>query len=581
MEALKKGKTSAYLAITEQSFAFPPSGEIRFQVDLKGEALSPGNVFIVDIYANDDHSHPDGHAGWWELPLTGKANVEVCLRHGPLGLRVTFDGEESANFWRNDAFELAGRTLVMHLVIRAWRSTTILFNDPLLLFPDDQTQASSLSRPTKTLPEDIPSRWFVWPPQRRVLLIFNVLNSQGMRTLHDQLRLLLAENDIPCQCYAHQYDAHQRTDIRPVEYLLHECRKDDIAFFVLAEGGDVLPLVAGLPCKKILYHMHLPDYRRYQAFDAEFARKLAEVQEQEENILAFDGICYESEYTCNMVRTSLERYQLNKMRKEWQEKQASMPAGSPSSFAGPLLSQPALCKTTEHFCYLSEERPAYLPPYLRITTTTPELPKTLGIFPPSLWRRNWDDVTPEPCSVPERFILSVGSFRPDKHHEETLRIFAALAEMDDSIGLVIAGWPAINGYWDYISFLRENRYQKIKKRIVFLQSCETQKILWLYTNAQLMISACSYEGYSNSIIDAAHFGLPIISKKTYTSQKLYKQKIFMFDNTVEPENIAKDIHRILSTKKIYSEFKEKSLEITHQSQKNNAHDLLNAIQETL
>lgn len=581
MEALKKGKRSAYLAIAEQSFAFPPSGEIRFQVDLKGEALSPGNVFIVDIYANDDHSHPDGHAGWWELPLTGKANVEVCLRHGPLGLSVTFDGEESANFWRNDAFELAGRTLVMHLVIRAWRSTTILFNDPLLLFPDDQTQASTLSRPTKTLPEDIPSRWFVWPPQRRVLLIFNVLNSQGMRTLHDQLRLLLAENDIPCQCYAHQYDAHQRTDIRPVEYLLHECRKDDIAFFVLAEGGDVLPLVAGLPCKKILYHMHLPDYRRYQAFDAEFARKLAEVQEQEENILAFDGICYESEYTCNMVRTSLERYQLNKMRKEWQEKQASVPAGSPSSFAGPLLSQPALCKTTEHFCHLSEERPAYLPPYLRITTTTPQLPKTLGIFPPSLWRRNWDDVTPEPCSVPERFILSVGSFRPDKHHEETLRIFAALAEMDDSIGLVIAGWPAINGYWDYISFLRENRYQKIKNRIVFLQSCETPKILWLYTNAQLMISACSYEGYSNSIIDAARFGLPIISKKTYTSQKLYKQKIFMFDNTVEPENIAKDIHRILSTKKIYSEFKEKSLEIAHQSAKNNALDLLNAIQEIL
>lgn len=577
MEALKKGKTSAYLAITEQSFAFPPSGEIRFQVDLKGEALSPGNVFIVDIYAEDDHSHPDGHAGWWELPLTGKAKVEVCLRHDSQGLSVTFDGEESANFWCNDAFKLAGRTLVMHLVIRAWRSTTILFNDPLLLFPDEQTQARSLARRTEALPEDIPSRWFVWPPQRRVLLIFNVLNSQGMRTLHNQLRLLLEENDIPCQCYAHQYDAHQRTDIRPVEYLLHECRKDDIAFFVLAEGGDVLPLVAGLPCKKILYHMHLPDYRRYQAFDAEFARKLAEVQEQEENILAFDGICYESEYTCNMVRASLKQHLLHKLKKGWQaphtlltEDHLPLSEESSSLDAG-------LFETTEHFCRLSDDRPGYLPQYLHITTTIPQLPRTLGIFPPSLWRRNWDDVTPEPCSVPERFILSVGSFRPDKHHEETLRIYAALAEMDDSIGLVIAGWPAINGYWDYISFLRENTYAAIKHRIVFLLSCKVGELRWLYEHAELFLSACSYEGYSGSLIDALHFSVPIVSRATYSVRQLLGKSNLQYAKDISPNIIAGEIAHKLTPK----HKKIKKLHNNYKYMKEYATNILNLLESSL
>lgn len=539
MEVMSR-PSPAYLAVEEKAFAFSDTGDVSFSVFPRGSALAAGNIFIVDIYADDDHSHPNGHAGWWEHPLTGASTLEVKIVRTEAGMTVFFDGQPAKTFWCNDDFRAVGRKLVMHLVVRAWRSTTILFNDPVCLYPDQAALDEEMAvHPRYDVPDEVPMRWFVWPPNRRVLLTFGSLRSAGARTLCHQLTALLRQNNIPCDVYAHVYDNNQRTTLQPVEYLCHQARRDDIVFFVFAEGGPVLPLVADLPCKKVLYHMHLPDYRRYQAFDAEFARTLADVDEQQDLLTAFDGICYESEHTQHVVTAALRTRMAGKLAKAWP---TAPPLSPPATTTAER--RPSSFSTETLFCALPDDSPAFLPQRLALTVVTPNIPPTLGVFPPALWRTRWDTVDEEECRVPENFIFSVGSFRPDKHYEEVLRIFAAAAERHPSIGLVIAGWPSINGYWDYIRFLREHTYAQFASRIIFLQGCSEGQLLYLYKRARLFLTACSYEGYSGSLMDALTFDLPIVARRTFSIRQLLGMSGLQFDGGMPPENVADDVLRI-------------------------------------
>ncbi len=578
MEAMSR-PSPAYLLIEEKAFAFSSAGDVSFNVSPREGALTAGNVFIVDIYAADDHSHPHGHAGWWEHSLTGASALEVRIVRAEEGLTVLFDGLPAKTFWRNDDFQTTGRKLVMHLVIRAWRSTTILFNDPVNLYPDQAAmEQAPAALPEAQVPAEAPVRWFVWPSRRRVLLAFGSLRSAGTRTLCRQWSALLRHNSIPHVIYAHDYSSDQRTALHPLEYLCHQARKDDVVFFVFGEGGSMLPLVAGLSCKKLLYHMHLPDYRRYQAFDAEFARSLAEVDEQQDLLMAFDGICYESEHTRQVVTAALRTRVAEELTKTWST--TSLSRTAPVTAAAGQQAPTFFTETL--LCALPADSPAFLPQRLALTVAAPTIPPTLGVFPPTLWRKNWDTVDEEECHVPENFILSVGSFRPDKHHEETLRIFAAVAERHPSLGLVIAGWPSINGYWDYIHFLREHTYARFASRIVFLQGCSEGQLLYLYRRAKLFLTACSYEGYSGSLMDALAFELPIIARRTNSARQILDTAGMQFDGDISPENVADDVLRICDDEHFRADVIQSQRECaTRNKRACSARSVLRAIYETV
>lgn len=554
----------AYLVIDESAFAFSGEGEINFRVFPKGEALATGNVFIVDIYAADDHSHPDGHAGWWEYPLTGVSSVEVRVRRDEEGLTAFFDGEPAQKFWHNNEFCAEDRLLIMHLVVREWRSTTILFNDPISLYPNQKPlEASKHCVHPSDLPDEIPLRWFIWPSQRRILLVFGSLNSKGAQTLCRQFEVLLCKNNIPFSIYAHEYSSEQRRSVKPVEYLFQNTQKDDIIFFMLAEGGPALSIVAGLSCKKILYHMQLPDYRRYQAFDAEFARKLEELKEQQQLIMNFDGICYESKHTENVVTLELYKQASLNLQKEWRVYHSSNGKLSMVPVETCSKKKKKAQKVSEEIllCELPQGSPEFLPQRLALTVATPRIPPSLGNFPPVLWHKNWDKVKEETCLHPEKFILSVGSFCPDRHHELTLKIFAEIAEQLPSIGLVIAGWPFINGYWDYIRFLREHIYATYLDRIILLQDCSCEKLLHLYKRASVFITSSSNKGYNDALLTALKFNIPVVAKSTQFTSAALNMSGLQFNARTNSSEIVNDILNLFNDE----EFKNKII----QSQKEN------------
>jgi len=546
----------AYVSVQESAFAFSVDGRVEFAARPGGEARRREYLFIVDIYVADDHIHPGGHAGWWECRLSGQETVAVSLARAGGTLEVYFDGTRPENFWVNPEFNLEGRELVLHLVVRAFNSNAIMFNDALPLFPEAAALESHRPHPFQEhVPEGLPPRWFVWPPSARVLLVFDSLRSAGAATFCAQLSSLLAANDIPHGIYARNYTPAQRRRLEPAHYLLHTAARADIAFCVFAGGGFLFPLMAGLPCKKILYHRHLPDYRRFQAFDAEFARELAEAADSVERLTAFDGLCYESEHTRRRVGAWFKAVFNEGLAQAWQNAETS-PGYASLGYASPgpdgqrlepaamLAVHPPAYASETLFCSLPEGVQPWLPRHLRLTRTAPALPPDLGVFPPSLWARRWEGTAEEECRVPETFILSVGSFRPDKHHEDVLRIFAAVVEQHPSIGLVIAGWPSVNGYWDYLRYLRESVYAALASRIIFLQSCTDGQLLFLYRRATLFLSASSYEGYSGSLEEALEFKLPVVARRTMAGREALGFAGLQYDASVPSEAVAADILKI-------------------------------------
>lgn len=554
MEQLNR-KTLPYVAVEENSFVFSGKGIVEFTAKLCTKTLAYQPFFIIDIYNERDHSHPSGHAGWWEFLSDGAEEVFVRIENSDGRLTVLFNGNRAKSEWVNPDFEALDKNLTIHLVLRAWRSTEILFDDPILLLPSHEVLEERLARNQFScpVPEDIPPRWFCLPADLKVHIVFGGLCSAGAFHFYSQIVALLENARIPYAGYAQMYSADQRLKLKPAAYLQHMAGSPDLVFFVHADEAKLLPMIAGLFCKKLLYHMHLPDYRRFQAFDAELARRLNEAQGHESELLCFDGLCFESEHTCETVTRRLRKFLESSLDKVWKEQgdallsRCSLSEQSQVFYANPSFdSQPNInLETEKRFCSVEDGNHSFLPKNARFTVATPKLPPSLGIFPPCLWPRSWNDVQEEPCGVPDPFILSVGSFRPDKHHEYTMEIFAELAKLHPSVGLVIAGWPSVNGYWDYLRFLHEYTYAHIAQRIVFLQSCSNGQLLFLYRRAALFITSSSYEGYSGSTAEALEFNLPVVARGTCSVRRMLGFSGLQYDENLQAQQIVPDILRLL------------------------------------
>lgn len=544
MEQIKRAGRP-YLEIGEQAFAF--AGDcLEFVATPRGGRHIVGDAFVVDVYAQDDHTHPHGHLGWWEYPLQDTAPLHVRMTRAPGGMDVTVNGAPAPIFWRNDAFRQEGRPLAMHLLLRAWRSKTVLFDDPVPVFPDAAAlHAARDGAGAPSVPDYVPARWFVWPEGRRVLLMAESLRSAGVRTFCNEASALLRANGIPCRVFAHEYRSAERVRLFPAAYVCHEARRDDILIYVLADSCDELPTVAGLECRKLLYCLGLPDWKRYQAFDAAFARKLEATRGNLGLLARFDGLCFESGYTQRTIMAALRKLMQKRLLDpaaagERSDDGASRPEPAPPPVRPAFRVRTVVCARRGQISEAGEAPARIIPLHI----VEPVLPPVLGVFPPALWPRDWDRVTEEPCVAPPRFILSVGSFRPDRRYEDALAIFAAVAERDPEMGLVIAGWPAVNGYWDYIRFLREHTYARLANRIVLLQSASEGQLRFLYRTSRLFLSTCQHEGYSGSLLAALQFGLPVMARTTPAVRHILGRSGLQYHEGDAPDTIAADLLRL-------------------------------------
>jgi glycosyltransferase involved in cell wall biosynthesis len=581
-----------YARIDVGAFAFNAEGNLTFKTAFFRVESSPALAFFLDVYAADDHSHPGGHAGWWKYSLNDRPETEIEVDISTFGgmLSVRFNGYDAGSSWLNSDFFCAERRLIMHLVLREEISSAIVFEDIVLLFPAPTTVPPATNGSyLYDIPDEAPKRGFVLPSGVIVHLVFASLKSSGISLLCSQMLDLLSSNEVPCRVYAGEYLPEQRVWMSPTPYLQHTVQRTDLIFYVYDGTDPYMPLVAGLPGGKLLYLRSRPDYRRFQAFDAEVARRMQRGFKDLIHLLAFDGICGESKTVVDEAAENLytvlcgnlkknnnascessiyvfekETITFNNVNMYLARRNMTLTRGFHKEHIFPdidsqdiytnvgkeLLTYSKRC--TEELLLLplqwKEKNTTLIDKYHFDRSAMDKLmPSRIGAFSPLLWRDNKDDVE-DACDVPTRFILCVGSFRPDRHYECALEIFACVAREETDLGLVLAGRASINGYWDYLQFLRSYSYAELKDRIVYMLDCSAGQLRWLYRKASLFLSAGSYGGFSASLAEALACDLPVIAR--YNGNPYCAAAGLRFYAESETADIARDTLRLLRDKEL-------------------------------
>lgn len=117
----------------------------------------------------------------------------------------------------------------------------------------------------------------------------------------------------------------------------------------------------------------------------------------------------------------------------------------------------------------------------------------------------------EPLDVPEEYLLYVGTVdHPGKNGIALVRIFSKLPKrLQENLYIVYAGKQG-PGY-EYI--LREIEMLRIKDRVIFLGYVPEVSLPDLYAKCKVFIFPSRYEGFGLPVIEAMHYGAPVITAR--------------------------------------------------------------------
>lgn len=105
------------------------------------------------------------------------------------------------------------------------------------------------------------------------------------------------------------------------------------------------------------------------------------------------------------------------------------------------------------------------------------------------------------------YMLMVGTIEPRKSHQFTLDVFEGLWDQGSDLCLCIAGKE---GWMVDKLMKRIHSHRELGKRLMFFDRPSDDDIRWLYQNAQALLFPSKGEGFGLPLVEAAHFGTPIV-----------------------------------------------------------------------
>lgn len=139
--------------------------------------------------------------------------------------------------------------------------------------------------------------------------------------------------------------------------------------------------------------------------------------------------------------------------------------------------------------------------------------------------------------IGDKFLLYVGSAYPHKNLEKLLQAFAKLP---DGFQLVLVGKDGFF-YQRLRKYVMENFDESVSSRIVFAGYQDDDALACLYKSAALYVFPSLIEGFGLPPLEAAHYGLPVVSSNASCLPEILGEGARYFD----PENID-EMARIIS-----------------------------------
>jgi glycosyltransferase involved in cell wall biosynthesis len=110
-------------------------------------------------------------------------------------------------------------------------------------------------------------------------------------------------------------------------------------------------------------------------------------------------------------------------------------------------------------------------------------------------------------TLPERFILSVGTIEPRKNHLTLVEAYASLRSRHPEVGLVIAGGKG----WLYERFFERVRALGLDDRVLFTGHVPDDDMPALLNAAEVFAFPSEFEGFGLPPLEAMACGIPVVS----------------------------------------------------------------------
>jgi glycosyltransferase involved in cell wall biosynthesis len=110
-------------------------------------------------------------------------------------------------------------------------------------------------------------------------------------------------------------------------------------------------------------------------------------------------------------------------------------------------------------------------------------------------------------TLPERFLLSIGTIEPRKNLSTLVEAYAALRPRHPEVGLVIAGSRG----WLYERFFEQLRSLGLEDRVIFTGHVPEDDIPALLNAAEVFAFPSEFEGFGLPPLEAMACGIPVVS----------------------------------------------------------------------
>ena len=145
-------------------------------------------------------------------------------------------------------------------------------------------------------------------------------------------------------------------------------------------------------------------------------------------------------------------------------------------------------------------------------------------------------------SLPERFILSLGTIQPRKNYARLIKAFGILNSQiaNCKLHLVIAGGKG----WLYEEILAAFERPGLKDRVHFLGFVDDADLPALYNLAELFAFPSLYEGFGLPPLEAMACGTPVVCSETSSLPEVVGDAALMVD-PLDVEGLAQSMRRVI------------------------------------
>lgn len=151
----------------------------------------------------------------------------------------------------------------------------------------------------------------------------------------------------------------------------------------------------------------------------------------------------------------------------------------------------------------------------------------------------------EKLGISKPFLLFVGTLKPSKNVPNIIKAFGRFIKSGYDYQLVIVG----SSYWMDQEIIETINNLNPQKRIKMLGFVSDKVLQLLYSKASLFVSPSFNEGFGLTHLEAASFGIPIITAKRGSIEEVLDQGAY-YVNPSDSEGIALAFKNVLTNKKL-------------------------------